>query len=167
MCRKKKVTHSSFLPSLKDEDKMIPTLQMRKQRFRGNSDGPLSRVTEQVVGGPGLHPRPPPPAASWSPRGNANGPALLHPLRKYALDFHRRRGCSRGSRGPACCRCNKQKVTRIRGEIFIHSGGALRAPRRERLGREPPPVRPDYLETPEPLSMLSPLSVLPMPTLLP
>ena len=29
-----------------------------------------------------------------------------------------------GSWCPACCGCNKREVTRIRGEIFTHSGGA-------------------------------------------
>lgn len=46
------------------------------------------------------------------------------PLRKHPFDLLRNRGCWQGHSGPTCSGRNKHEATRIRGEIFIHSGGA-------------------------------------------
>lgn len=75
-------------------------------------------------------------------------------------------GDAQGHRAPPALGATN-KVTRIRGEIFIHSGRAARAPRRAAWAVGALPVTLDYLQTPRPLSMLSPLSIPPMPTLLP
>lgn len=72
------------------------------------------------------------PGPCWQPAG---APVQCRGRGLHPSDFHGSRGYSEVAMGSACPECDKHKVTSIRGEIFIHSGLALRAPRRVQCGR--------------------------------
>lgn len=83
------------------------------------------------------------------------------------------KGMSKGPTAPPAPRWNKQEVTKIRGEIFIHDAALCEPLRGCHPQPEQPPVTLDYLKGLGPLSMLAPLSrtcessILPMQTRLP